>query len=174
MNKNRKVILYIAVSLDGYIADENGGVDWLEEAGGEGDNGYKSFFETIDTVVMGKATYNQILGFDVPFPYAEKKCYVFSGTQMGKDEHAEFVNEDVNNFVCRLKQEKGQNIWLVGGAGILDAFMKAGAVDEFILTYIPVILGKGIPLFKNDNPKMKLHLKETKRMNEFVQAHYTV
>ncbi|MCF6094931.1 dihydrofolate reductase family protein [Microaerobacter geothermalis] len=176
MGTQRKVILYIAISVDGYIARENGDIDWLLEAEtqGEGDNGYAEFYKTIDTVLMGKKTYDQVLTLVDEFPYPQKKCYVFSTSESREDQYVDFVSENVVSFTRRLKQQEGTNIWLVGGAELLDTFLKEKLVDEFIITIIPIMLGKGIPLFKADNPEYKLHLKETTRYGQFVQIHYEV
>jgi dihydrofolate reductase len=176
MTNERKVILYIAASVDGYIARENGEIDWLEEAGskGEGDSGYGEFYNTIDTVLLGRKTYDHVLVLANEFPYKDKTCYVFSNEQNQEAEHVQFINEDAAAFTKKLKAETGGDIWLVGGAGLLDTFIKEKLVDEFIITVIPIILGKGIPLFKSNNPECELKLKETRRYGEFVQMHYSL
>ncbi|MFF2483502.1 dihydrofolate reductase family protein [Paenibacillus sp. NPDC058071] len=170
----RPVALYIAVSLDGYIARENGEIDWLYEAEGEGDNGYSEFYETIDTVLMGNKTYEHTFELADQFPYPDKRCYVFSRSEQEPTSHVTFVTGDVPEFIEELKEQDGSKIWIVGGAEILDIFLKNNLVDEFIITVIPTILGKGIPLFKKDNPELKLFLAETKRYGQMVQLHYTV
>ncbi|MDG4656346.1 dihydrofolate reductase family protein [Ectobacillus antri] len=172
--EEKKVVLYIAVSVDGYIADEFGGIEWLEEAAqkGEGDNGYSVFYETVDTIVMGNATYEQVLGFDIPFPYEGKPSYVFSRTKTGKDEHVEFINSDPKTFLDRLQGDR--RIWLVGGAGVLNAFMKSNTVDELRITYIPILLGKGIPLFHGGYEKTNLQLQNVTTYKEIVELHYKI
>jgi len=97
---------------------------------------------------------------------------VFSNSSTGNDKYVEFVLEDVVMFTNNLQHQDGGNIWLVGGSGLLDQFLKDNLVDEFIITVAPMILGKGIPLFKKDNPRLMLSLKETKQFGEFVQLHY--
>lgn len=168
------VVLYIAATLDGYIARENGEIDWLYEVEGEGDNGYNEFYQTIDTVLMGNKTYEHTFELADQFPYPDKKCYVFSRSKREPSPHVTFVTEDVPGFIEKLKEQEGSKIWIVGGAEILDNLLKRELVDEFIITIIPTILGKGIPLFKEDNPELKLFLTETKRCGQMVQLHYVV
>lgn len=170
----RPVVLYIAATLDGYIARENGEIDWLYEVEGEGDNGYSEFYHTIDTVLMGKNTYEHTFELADQFPYPDKRCYVFSRSEQEPSPHVTFVTEDVSGFIEKLKEQAGSKIWIVGGAEILDVLLKGKLVDEFIIAIIPTILGKGIPLFKEDNPELKLFLTGTKRFGQIVQLHYVV
>lgn len=171
---SREIVVFIAGSLDGFIAKENDDLQWLEETEGEGDNGYYDMYQTIDTVIMGKRTYDYIVEHIEPFPYSDKKCYVFSRTHTGKNEHVEFVQEDVVAFTKQLKAQQGAKIWMVGGAGILDAFLQAQLIDEWIITITPHLLGAGIPMFKYPRPFEELKLLETKRYGQMVQMHYQV
>lgn len=173
MNEKRKVILFNATSLDGYIAKENGDINWLNNVEGEGDAGFAEFYKTIDTVVMGKTTYDHVLTLVEDFPHSDRKCYVFSNSKTGNDKYVKFVKGDVVRFTRNLQQEDGSNIWLVGGAGLLDQFLKENLIDEFIITVAPIVLGNGIPLFKIDNPEFLLSLIDYRRFGEFVQLHYT-
>jgi len=168
----RPVVLYIAISLDGYIAREDGSIDWLYEIEGEGDNGYEEFYQTVDTVLMGKTTYDHTFELAEQFPYPNKKCYVFSRSEQAPSPHVTFIQGDVPRFIEELKAQEGSNIWIVGGAEMLDGLLKEQLVDEFIITISPVLLGKGIPLFKENNPVTGLILKGTKRFGQFVQLHY--
>ncbi|WP_043981388.1 dihydrofolate reductase family protein [Priestia megaterium] len=167
----KKIVVYIAASLDGYIARENGEIDWLESVEGEGDNGYEAFYQTYDAVVMGKATYDHVLKLTPEFPYLGKKCYVFSRSAQGKDQYVEFINESVALFLNNLSQET-KKIWLVGGADILADFLTAKRVDEFIISVIPVLLGAGIPLFKRGIPEMNLKLTDIKQYGQIAQLYY--
>ncbi|HBP63570.1 MAG TPA: dihydrofolate reductase [Desulfosporosinus sp.] len=168
----RKIILFIATSLDGYIAMENGDINWLNTVKGEGDNGFTEFYKTIDTIVMGKTTYDHVLTLAEEFPHSDRKCYVFSTSSTGNDKYVEFVLGDVVMFTNNLQHQVGGDIWLVGGSGLLDQFIKEDLVDEYIITVAPMILGKGIPLFETDNPRLRLSLRESKQFGEFVQLHY--
>ncbi|SEM89500.1 dihydrofolate reductase family protein [Lihuaxuella thermophila] len=172
----RKVVVYIAMSLDGYIARENGEIDWLLEnsPSDPGEYGYDDFYKTIDTVIMGKATYDQLPELSDTFPYSDKKCYVFSRTATGRNEHAEFVNEEVGVFLSKLKQQPGGNIWLVGGGELIKDFIEAGAIDEWMIGVIPVLIGKGIPLFKPNGREDRLKLKNHFRFADCVMLHYEV
>lgn len=173
MKQQRATILYIAMSLDGYIADVDGGIDWLSEVEGEGDNGYSAFYETVDTIIMGRTTYDQILTFDCEWPYSGKECYVFTNREHAPDGNVEFVSDDISGFMNDMLSQPGSNIWLLGGAGLIDSFMKEGLIDEFVIAVIPIILGNGMSLFKGENPKTKLILKGVTQINDIVQLHYT-
>lgn len=173
MKTNRKIILYIAASIDGYIARENGDIDWLEKAEGKGDNGYGQFLEGIDTVLMGKKTYDQVLGFDIPFPYSDKKCYVFSTKSRGRDEYVEFINDDIVSFCQKLNQKPGKDIWIVGGGSVLKEFWKHQLIDEIQLAIIPTILGKGIPLFSTEAKETSLQLLKTEQFNQITMLTYS-
>jgi len=173
MENSRKVILYIATSLDGYIAREDGGIDWLQGDGSDpqGDLGYLKFYETIDTVIMGKTTYDQVLTFG-EYPYKGIKNYVFTSESRDNRDDVIFINENVKELIDKLKRETGKSIWVIGGAGILDYFMKENLIDEYIISIIPTILGKGISLFKGNNPEINLQLKHSKNINGIVEVHY--
>ncbi|TVX93475.1 dihydrofolate reductase family protein [Paenibacillus agilis] len=171
---SREVILFIAASLDGFIAKENDDLQWLMETEGEGDNGYSEMYQSIDTTIMGKRTYDWVMKNIETFPYADKKNYVFSTTETGSNEYVEFVNEDVVEFTKKLKAQEGSKIWMVGGGVILDAFIKENLIDEYMITITPHILGSGIPLFKEKNPQIDLQLMSTRRFGQFVEMHYKV
>lgn len=111
---SREIVVFIGISLDGIIAKENDDLQWLEETEGERDNGYTDMYQTIDTVIMGKRTYDYIIEHIDTFPYSDKKCYVFSKSQTGKDEHVEFVQGDVVAFTKKLKEQPAQKFgWSV-------------------------------------------------------------
>ncbi|CCF13063.1 ribD C-terminal domain protein [Brevibacillus laterosporus GI-9] len=170
----RDIILFIAASLDGFIAKEDDDLQWLFETEGEGDNGYLEMYQSIDTTIMGKNTYEYVRKITEVFPYSDKKCYVFSTSEQGSNEYVEFVNENVVDFTKKLKEQEGANIWMIGGATILDTFMKENLIDEYMITVTPHILGSGIPLFTEKNPQIDLLLQGTKRYGQFVQLHYKV
>ena len=142
----RELQLYIAVSLDGYIAGPNGEIDWLE-AGGDLDYGYGEFYDSIDTTLMGRATYEITQTVD-EFPYSSKVNYVFTRNRELQDtDHVRFISDDVSAFVRTLKEQEGDNIWLVGGGQVNTIMLNAGLIDDIILTTFPILLGEGIPLF---------------------------
>jgi len=145
----RSVILYVASSLDGFIAREDGSVDWLDayESEDGNDYGYQAFLDSVDTLLMGGKTYRQVLGFG-PYPYSDKRGYVFTRSASPRsDDNVEFVSGDPAAFVFGLIHAPGEDVWLVGGADIVSVLMSAGLVDEIILTLVPEVLGGGIPLF---------------------------
>jgi dihydrofolate reductase len=169
----RKLILYIAASLDGYIARTDGRIDWLENKtytiAGE-DFGYSDFMKTIDTTLMGHSTYKVVLSLGMSFPYPDKTNYVFSHTERPATEYVQFVTRNATGFVKQLKQETGKNIWLIGGSQLNTLLLNAGLIDEIILTYIPVVLGKGIPLFAPGASENMMRVTETQNYkNGFVQ-----
>ena len=162
-----RIRVYIAASLDGYIAKEDGSVDWLPQ---NSESSYDAFYKSIDTVIMGKTTYDQILTFG-EYPYKDKKSFVFTKSSHTKDDHVKFLS-DVAKFVRDEFPDAGKNIWIVGGSKTINSFLKQGAVDEIILTVVPVILGRGIPLFQNSNDTNKLELVKTERFGQLVDLHY--
>mgnify|MGYP001164636366 CR=1 FL=1 len=170
---SRKVMVYIATSLDGYIATDKDSLEWLFKVEGEGDNGYSEFYDTIDTVVLGRRTYDWIRNFEEEnFPYANKKCYVFTRTPYVADENVEFIHGDISKFISSLKMEAGKNIWIVGGGEIISQCVKEKLVDEFILFVAPTLIGKGISLFNQQNIEVELELKSVRQFKQFAQLHY--
>ncbi len=145
----RNVILYIATSLDGYIARANGQVDWLDAIPNPNqlDYGYQAFLNTIDTTLMGNNTYQTILGFGGPFPYPDTTNYVFSRSEQPAAPYIEYVTQDPVAFVRSVKQANGKAIWLIGGGQLNTVLINAGLIDELIISIAPVVLGSGIPLF---------------------------
>lgn len=163
-----EVILYIAASLDGYIARPDGAVDWLDEVavqedGADEDFGYEEFYAGIGTVLMGRVTYEQLLTFDVDYPYPGTAGYVFSRTRAGhRDENVEFVDgDDIPQFIAHLRTTSDKNIWLIGGGLLVQEFLRHNLIDRFIITVMPVILGEGIPMFPPPTPQINLELVET-------------
>lgn len=170
----RKVVLYIAVSLDGYIARNNGEVDFLEGDGSDkdGDIGYVDFYNTIDTVIMGNSTYKQIMGWG-EYPYKGKEGYVYTNKSIGKNADVTFTSRNPIELINELKKREGKDIWVIGGAQIAKVFMNENLIDEYIIATIPVLIGDGIKLFdKNNEEDIRLKLKESKTINGIVISHY--
>lgn len=159
----RKVILYIAMSLDGYIARENDDISWLSivEDPPE-DYGYGEFVKNIDTVIMGRKTYDKVLSFGIDFPHKNKKCYVLSWTKTGCDENVEYYSGDLKALTEDLKSREGKDIFVDGGAEVVNGLLKLDLIDEFVISVIPVFLGSGVRLFKDDRPEQLLRLKGAK------------
>lgn len=158
---SKKIILNLAVSLDGYIADRDGGYDWIEGDGNHELNTvqkweHTDFLKTIDIVVMGKICYNQ--GFAKDF--SDKLVFVATDEDLQDYENIRFIHGALSTRIKEESRGNGGNIYLFGGGKLCDEFIKADIVDEYIIGIIPIILGKGIPLFLGDNPTIKLRLKE--------------
>ncbi len=172
---NRKVVFYGAISVDGYIARENDSLDWLLGTEGEEEIGYSDFYATVDTILMGRRTYEQIL-IQSPekFPYEGKPCYVFSKTVAGSNDVVAFVNEDIVPFTRTLKEQGGQNIWIVGGGQVLRPMIQARLIDEFIIQIAPSIIGRGIPVFIPGDEDLRLKLLDVRRCQQFAELHYAV
>lgn len=146
----RKVILSLAVSLDGYIAKPNGDVEWLKKIPNPEklDYGFSEFYKTIDTTIMGNNTYKEILGFGIPFPFQDKKNFVISRTIKAATEFVHFAT-DVSNLVKDLKSKRGKDIWLIGGGQINTEFLNKGLIDQLLIRIAPIVIGEGLPLFAN-------------------------
>jgi dihydrofolate reductase len=165
----RKLILFVATSLDGYIAGPNEEIDWLFT---DQDYGYREFYARIDTVLMGRKTYDLALSFG-DYPYPGAAAYVFSRAPRQPDGHAQFVAGEVGAFVEQLKRQPGRDIWLVGGGQIVRECLVADAVDEFVISVHPILLGAGIPLFPAGFPKRSLALQHVQRFESgLVQTVY--
>lgn len=172
MELRRNVILYIGTSIDGYIANADGTLEWLESTEVEGDSGYNSLLNRIDTVVMGKGTYDAIRAFAMDYPYSDYKNYVFSKSVSGSDEYASFINEDVETFINNLKQQPGKDIWLIGGGNLARDFFNGNLIDEFQLAIAPIILGKGISLYNGDDITQKYSLTKVEKLGQLAMLHY--
>ena len=170
------VVLYIAVSLDGYIADQNGGVDWLSNLDNkcEKDRGYENFLESVDTVIMGYNTYLQIATELSPgqWPYPQQISYVFTHRKLADTENIRFTNQPVSQWFRSHKARMEKNIWICGGAQIVKQCMDDGLIDRFHLTVIPTILGNGIPLFPAGTLPAQLKLIFLKTVNGNVECIY--
>ena len=172
----RKVVLYIAMSLDGYIADKNGGVDWLMGDGSDPENqgSYPDFIKTIDTVILGHTTYHQIateLSPDV-WMYEGKLTYVLTHKKYENKEDILFTDENVPELIERLKIEEGKDIWICGGATIVNQLLQTDLIDRFCFTLIPTILGKGIKLFDSFDKEKTLKFISTKNYNGMIDLVY--
>jgi dihydrofolate reductase len=175
----RKIKLYIGSSLDSYIAGENGSIDWLFS---DGDYGYAKFYDSIDTILVGRKTYDQSLTFE-EYQYKGKKVYVFTRSTEEKENKnvtydVEYIDEDIPSFARLLVQQSSvekKDIWLLGGGEIVSILLNAGLVDEIILSIHPIILGKGVPLFPSIKKRVKLQLQQSIPFeNGLVQLCYYV
>lgn len=171
----RKIILYVATSADGYIARPDGDVAWLDRPRTSGDYGMGKFYKSIDTVLMGRKTYDVALEFGQK-SYPGKKNYIFSRSpRRTRTPNVKFVSTDIGEFARNLRAAKGKNIWLVGGADLAAAFLDAGEIDEFIIHVIPTLIGEGIPLIAPRHRSVPLKLLSSRAYSDgVVRVHYAV
>lgn len=172
----RNAVLYIAMSLDGFIADQNGGVGWLEDESPdiqENEN-YSNFINTVDTIIMGYTTYRQIITELSPehWPYKGMQTYVLTHRQSEPKAGIHFVNGEITRLIENLKGQEGKNIWICGGADIVNQLILKDRIDLYHITLIPCILGSGIKLFQEKNPAIKLKLRSTNQYNGLIDLIY--
>ena len=172
----RKVVLFIAMSLDGYIADLNGSVDWLNGQRDEVENEdtYSEFVKDIDTVVMGWKTYYQVVTELSPseWVYSDFISSVITHKERTSTDKIRFIHESPSNLVRRLKEEDGKDIWICGGASIVQQLMQDGLIDKFYISIIPTILGSGVRLFGPLDVELKLKLMENRNYNGIMEVIY--
>jgi dihydrofolate reductase len=166
----RRVQLFIATSLDGYIARPDGDIGWLFM---DADYGYTRFYAGVDTVILGRKTYDLCRTFH-QWPYLGKEAIVLSRLLAGKrTDHARFVDVQPTDLVHQLRQLPGKHLWLVGGGEVTRDFLSADLIDDFILTVHPVVLGGGIPLFLPQERPTWLKLANCQTFpSGLVQIHY--
>jgi len=174
MSNNRQVILYIAMSLDGYIAKPNDDLSFLSivEKDGE-DYGYADFVSSIDTVIIGRKTYDWVMKQVGEFPHADKNAYIITRTARPTIGKTIFYTGDLTDLVRKLKSENGKNIFCDGGAEIVNELLNNDLLDELIISVIPILIGNGTRLFKDGRPEQKLKLLNVKTFNTgLTQLHY--
>lgn len=171
----KKIILDLAVTLDGFIEGPNGEVDWCIM---DDDMDFSGFLSTIDTIFYGRVSYDSWGNFQ-PDEHASaperelwqnvhsKKKYVFS-TQPRRDRNAEIINSDIADTVAKIKNEGGKDIWLYGGASLISTFIHLQLIDIYRLSIHPIVLGTGKPLFENVKDRMALKLLELKSFKSGV------
>ncbi|WP_162425578.1 dihydrofolate reductase family protein [Pontibacter pudoricolor] len=172
----RKLSLFIATSLDGYIAKPNDDLSFLKlvEKDGE-DYGYAQFTDTIDTLIIGRKTYDYVLNEIGPSHYdnGERDVYVITRTERPDAGKIKFYTGDLTELVHNLKSENGKNIYCDGGAEIINELLKNDLIDEFIISVIPVLLGGGTRLFKDGRPEQLLEFMTAKTFDTgLIQLHY--
>ena len=175
MAERRKVIVHIAASADGYIARSDDNLDWLtSRPAPKGFYGMNAFMKTIDTMVIGRRTYEASLLLGGKFD-PKQRTYVFSRRPRPDDvpPGVEFVSEAIGPFVDRLREQPGKNIWLMGGGELIASFLDEQAIDEFVVSVVPVFIGDGIPLIARRPRLTQLKLQSVERFDDgLVQLHY--
>ena len=161
----RKVSLFIATSLDGYIAKPNDDLSFLKIVEKEGeDYGYTEFTETIDTLIIGRKTYDYVLKEIGPSHYdnGKRDVYVITRTERPNVGRTTFYTGNLTDLVKQLQSENGKNIYCDGGSEIINELLKNDLVDEFIISVVPVLLGDGTRLFKDGRPEQELQFVSAK------------
>ena len=177
MTKHRSVIVHIAASADGFIARSDGDLEWLtSRPAPEGFYGMNAFVKSIDTKVLGRRTYDESLRLGAKFD-SKGGTFVFSrhGAPADAPSGVEFVNGPIGAFVSRLREHPGKNIWLMGGGDLIASFLDEQAIDEFVISVVPVFIGDGIPLIARRPRHVALQLQSVERFDDgLVQLHYRV
>jgi len=172
----RKIILLIAMSLDGYIADRNGGVEWLSGQGNDNENldVYSEFVKDIDTVLMGWNTYHQVITELSPteWIYGDFTTYVITHHTLDSSDPIRFVNKNPVDLLEELKLKDGKNIWICGGANLVQQLMRNDLIDQYYISIIPTLLGSGIRLFESVEREIKLKLLKTQTYNGITDLIY--
>lgn len=172
----RKVKLFIAMSVDGYIADKNGGVAFLQGHEGclENESTYSEFIKNIDTVLMGWNTYNQIITELSPdnWVYDNLLTYVFTHREQQDSDKIIFTSDNLEELIKKLKGVEGKDIWICGGADLVQQAISSDVIDEYLISIIPTILGNGIKLFSQNDAEHKLKLINTITNNGIVELNY--
>jgi dihydrofolate reductase len=182
MKAQRKIIVYIATSADGYIARPDGDVEWLNRRPDTIDYGMTRFYTGIDTILWGRKTYDWALAFHKKAGTkgrifdASVANYVFSRKPPKRAAPGvEFVSEPVKAFARRLRATPGKHIWMMGGGGLIASFLDAGEVDEFDIHVIPTFIGKGIPLMAPRHRDVPLRLRSARKYpDSAVRLRYEV
>lgn len=172
----RKTVLFIAMSLDGYIADRDGGVGWLQGQGGDEENvdTYSEFIKGVDTVLMGWNTYRQIVEELSPdeWVYQGLATYVFTHNKRASTEDVRFTDHSPSALIDRLRKEDGKDIWVCGGAGLVRQLVSEDLIDRYHITVVPTLLGAGIRLFDHTEREVRLRLLHTQSYNGMTELVY--
>ena len=169
-----EIVYYVAASVDGFIAQRDGGIDWLAEFESTGeDYGYADFYASVDTLLMGSRTYEQCLTF-AEWPYTTKPVWVLSRRKDIPAHTGVFVtDQSPQSLVEELVARGARRAWLVGGGQLAATFRNSGLITEYVVSVIPVVLGAGIPLFSGAGPYHRLRLVEHTLLGSgIVQLHY--
>ncbi len=172
---SRKIMVFIAGSLDGFIAGPNDDLDFLKmvEQPGE-DYGYETFINEVDTVILGRKTYDKVQSFGIGNPHAGRQTYVITRTPKPALPEIDFYTEGPEKLIQHLKSKTGKHIFVDGGAQIIHTLMQQNLIDEWIISIIPVMLGGGVKLFSDHGLNQKLELVSSKSFPKgLVQLHYT-
>lgn len=165
------VYFYGCMTLDGYLADKNHGLDWLYQTGGAEETNYAEFYKKMDITIMGRRTFREIeKSANVETVYPTTENYVFTHSEEVLPNGFIRQNCDVAEFVRHI--EKNKNIWIIGGNTILSPLLDYNLVDCIIVQIAPVLLGDGIPLFTQKEALRRFLLQDVKRYGQFTELIY--
>jgi len=172
---DRKVVLYISMSLDGYIADRNDDLSFLSivEKDGE-DYGYADFVKSVDTVIVGRKSYEKVLSMGYDYPHTDKDVYIMTRTKRPAIGTFKFHSGSLKDLIKEIKTKQGGNIYCDGGAEIVTELLNDNLIDELIISLIPILMGGGVRLFNDGRPEQKLEFVSTKSYDTgLIQLHYS-
>ena len=174
MKDTRKIILFIAMSLDGLIAKHDGDISFLSAVEQEGEDfGYSKFIDSVDTVLLGRKTYDKILSMGIDLPYGDRKVYVLTHFPKEDLNNVSFFSGDLKDLVSSLKNQDGKHIYCDGGSETILQLLQNDLIDEMTISIVPVLLGDGIHLFESGFEELKLELMNVKSFEKgLVQLRY--
>lgn len=169
----RKVIVNVAMSLDGFMADKKGKTNWVKGVSNEyySDYGYGALISHVDTILMGRNTFNSIIDTNEEWPYDLFDTYVFTHEELEDSEMIHFIQDDVKTVISELKKEDGEDIWVYGGSELVNQLLEKNLIDELQVSIIPVLLKEGLPLFKGSK-KLELDIEDVSEENGIVTISY--
>ncbi len=172
----RLLSIYIATTLDGYIAKPNDDLSFLKLVEKEGeDYGYAAFTSTIDTIILGRKTYDWVLreiGSE-HYDNGERDVYVITRTSRPSSGRTKFYTGNLTELITQLKSTSGKNIYCDGGAEVINELLKHDLIDEVIISIIPIMVGSGTKLFQDGRPEQLMELVDVKTFETgLVQVHY--
>ncbi len=172
-----KIKLFIASSIDGYIARLDHSLDWLDSIPNPDnlDYGYEEFYSSVETLFIGRKTYEIVQNMDEDWPYSDSKTYILTRNQdyTVTTPNTFVINEDIQGLVDELKNTQKKDIWLVGGGELISMFMDLELIDEMILTIFPIVLGSGVPLFASESKEVRYKLIDSRVFETgLINLHY--
>lgn len=168
----KKLKLYITTSSDGFIAPPDGDMEWLIGYPIASKEEHQTFLDSVDTVIMGGNAYSEMSLLDIIWPYKGKTVYVVTRHPLIEKESVKFITDNAVEAISQLKKDDGKDIWLVGGATITSFLLEHNLIDEMIITQIPIIIEKGIPLFFKELDKGWVLKEEITSDNQTIKRIY--
>jgi len=172
---DRKIILYIAMTLDGFIADSSDGLSFLDAYNSypEVQESFNQLLLEMDTLLMGRKTYDVVNQMSYQWAYPNQLTYVFTSKPIKNTENIMFTSERIEDFVEKMKKLPGKNIWLVGGGRLIQPFIEMNLIDEYRITIIPKLLGHGVKLFQEQTRLISLKYERTDYFKDLVMLTYS-